>query len=219
MVVRRSTGMPGGNSLDGAYGGGMPGGEMGMLDPSMQDPKHFEVDYLRRRLRQNLYAVQLGLLGTEDHPRSKKETATKTPPPATTTATPPAGSTGEKKGMYAIAKTDDEKKQVDGVYWAVRDLAEAIESAGTTAEFHALLKDVKKQMKPLELVVGRRAPPPGAPADGEDAPASGPAGKGPKAPAGKGKAIPAGPKAGAPAKAANRQPPQPNVLARPGVGR
>lgn len=221
MVVRRSTGMPGGgSSLDGAYGGGMPGGEMGMLDPSLQDPKQFEVEYLRRRLRQNLYAVQLGLLGNEDHTRSK--TTTKAAPPATGASPPatPTGNTGEKKGMYAIAKTEPEKKQVDEVYFAVRDLAEAVESAGTTAEFHQLLKDVKNKLKPLELVVGRRAPPPGAPVDGDEGPAVGPVGKaGPKGPAGKGKAIPGKAKPGLPAKAANRQPPPPNVLAKPGVGR
>lgn len=224
MVVRRSTGMPGGGSLDGAYGGGMPGGEMGMLDPSMQDPKHFEVEYLRRRLRQNLYAVQLGLLGTEDHTRPKPTPTGKSPPTPPTPPTLPTG-TGEKKdprGMFAIAKTEPEKNQVNEVYYAVRDLAEAIESAGTTAEFHQLLKDVKNKLKSLELVVGRRVPPPGAPTGTEDEPAGGPAGKaGPKGPAGKGKAIPAKGKPGAPAKSANRQPPQPqpNVFARPGVGR
>src|SRR5207253_11318008 len=42
-------------------GMGGPGGEGRMpIDPSMMDPKQYRYDYARRRLRQQLYCVQLG---------------------------------------------------------------------------------------------------------------------------------------------------------------
>lgn len=220
MTVRRPGGMPGGmpgGGLEGAYGGGMPGGEMGILDPSQQDPKHFEVEYVRRRLRQNLYAVQLGLLGTEDHAKPKTTTTGKAPTTPTTPATPPAGGVPEKKGLFAIAKTDEEKKEIDKVYYAVRDIAESIETAGTTTEFTQLMKDVKKYAKSLEGVVGRRVPPPSATPEGGDEPVVAPGAKGkakanPKGAPVKGKAVPPA----KPGKAASM--PQPNVFGRPPMG-
>jgi len=211
--LRPQPGMPGGGGLDGGMG---LGGEMG-LDPSLQDPKKYEVDLLRRRLRQNLYAVQLGLLGGEDHTKPKPI------PPGGKAATPPTtgatagGSGGEKKeprGMFAIAKSEPEKKQVDEVYFAVRDVAEAVESAGSDAEFYQLLKDVRRYLKPLESVVGRRAPPPGATAVNDDVPAAG--GKaGKKGPPPKG-LPPKGKPAIAPKTTTGTTPKsQPNVFAQP----
>src|SRR4029078_1564789 len=49
--------------------GTMPGGETDAAynDPSLLDPKHYRVDYLRRRIRQNLYGVQLGLVRGDDN--------------------------------------------------------------------------------------------------------------------------------------------------------
>jgi hypothetical protein len=205
---------PGGSSLDGAYGSGMPGGEMGMIDPSQQDPKHFEVEYVRRRLRQNLYAVQLGLLGNEDHAKSRATTAAKAP---TTPPTTPTG-TGDKKdsrGVFSIAKTDEEKKQIDQVYFAVRDLAESVETAGTTTEFTQLMKDVKRYAKSLEGVVGRRVVQPAAtPVDGDE----------PVAPAGgkaKAKGAPVKGKAAPPVKAGGKavSVPKRNVFGRPPMGK
>jgi hypothetical protein len=210
-------------------------GEMGALDPSLQDPKHYQMEYLRRRIRQQLYAVQLGLLGTDDHAEKKAgAAAAKTPPPA---PPPPAGGPVEKKeprGMYAIAKAGQEKEQVDEVYFKVRKLAEVVEAAGVLtepqAQFHQFVKDMRKEMTKLELAVGKRLPPPGAAPGGnvppDDAPAVG--GIGGKAGPGKGPAAPKGAAPapakrppGAPGKAASRPParPQPTVFGQPRFGR
>src|SRR5262249_11792871 len=48
--------------LGSADGYGEPG-TAGYTDPSMMDPKHYRLEYVRRRLRQQLFAVQLGLTG------------------------------------------------------------------------------------------------------------------------------------------------------------
>jgi hypothetical protein len=214
----------------GGIGGGEGfGGEMGALDPSMQDPKHFEVEYLRRRLRQSLYAVQIGLLGGDDHPPPKKtdstgsgsgsdSTTTKTTT-ATTTATTTKGAEDKKeRGLYAVAKTPQEKKEVDLVYWAVRKLAETIEVDGADIDFYQLIKDGRRDLKPLEAVVGRRAPAPAAGPGPDDEPTAGKAKA--KSPPGKalpGKAAPGRPVV--PAKAASMPRPQPNVFGQPRFGK
>jgi hypothetical protein len=213
-TLRPAQGMPGGGEGFGSESGG--------VDPSMQDPKHFEVDYLRRRLRQALYSVQLGLLGTEDHVPPKTKTGgvgtANTPNTPTTPTTGPAG--GEKKeprGMHAIAKQPD-KERVDEVYFAVRKLAETIEVDGANIDFYQLIKDARRDLKPLELVVGKRVPPPGAAGGGEEEPT---VGKGKGAPKGlPGKNSPA-PRPGAAGKAAsNVSPrPQPNVFGQPRFGK
>jgi len=203
--LRPTPGM--GTGGEGGYG--MPGGEMGGLDPSMQDPKHFEVEYVRRRLRQNLYAVQLGLLGGEDHIKSK---TTKAPSKTETAPNPNA----DKKvgGVFVVAKTAQERDEVDKIYFLVRDVAESVESAGTTADFYQLLKDVKKPLKLLEEAIGRRVAAAGAAAGSDDAPSAAPGKARPKVPAGKGKAAPPVAKPGkAPVKAASAKPPA--VFAKP----
>jgi len=223
-------GMPGGLNRgmggegSGAMRGGMRppgmgdgfGGEMA-TDPSLQDPRHYEVEYLRRRLRQALYAAQLGLLGGEDHPPPKAKQAenpNKSTSPTTPTTPPPGGAEKkEPRGMYAIAKAG-EKERVDEVYWAVRKLAETIEVDGADIEFHQLIKDARRDLKPLELVVGRRVPPPGtAPGADPDEPTVGKAKAGPKGPPGK--ATPGRPVM--PGKAASNANPKPQsgVFAKP----
>jgi hypothetical protein len=207
-------------------GGDGYGGELGATDPSLQDPKHFEVEYLRRRLRQSLYAVQLGLLGGEDHPPPKAtaSSGSGSGSGSTTTTTATTASKGgeEKKdrGMFAVAKTPQEKKEVDLVYWAVRKLAETIEADGADIDFYQLIKDGRRDLKPLEAVVGRRAPAPGAAAINDDEPTVGKAKAGAKGPPGKtapaGKAKPV-----VPAKAASKPAPrpQPGVFAQPRFGK
>jgi hypothetical protein len=212
----RPTGAPG-MSSDGY------GSESGGMDPSMQDPKHFEVEYLRRRLRQNLYAVQFGLLGGDDHPPPKATPSPTTPTP-TTTATK-GGEEKKDRGIYAVAKTPQEKKEVDLVYWAVRKLAETVEIDGADIDFYQLIKDGRRDLKPLEAIVGRRAPPPTATDSSDDAPTVGKA-KGAKGPPGKavpGKAVPgkATPRPAMPGKAAVKPAsrPQSGVFAQPRFGK
>lgn len=220
-----------GSGLSGEGGYGSAFGDTTM-NPAEMDPKHYQMEYLRRRLRQQLYAVQLGLTGGEDHPPPKTRApgAPSAPPPTAPPATsaPPAGSgpaaAPEKKGLHALAKPGQEKGQVDEVYYCVRKLAEVVEDANdkdpVKAEFHQFLKDMRKELKPLEAVVGKRLPPPGAAAPGaisEDAPAvSGVGGKAPAkgGPATKGPAVPArGP--AVPGKSASVPRPQPQVFGQP----
>jgi hypothetical protein len=122
--------------------------------------------------------------------------------------------------MYAIAKTPQEKNQVDGVYWAVRKLAETIEVDGADVDFYQLIKDARRDLKLLEAVVGRRAPPPGAAAGSDDEPTVGKAKAGPKGPAGK--AGPGGPaRPVVPGKAASKPAPRPQsgVFGQPRFGK
>src|SRR2546423_3576851 len=109
--------------------------------------------------------------------------------------------------MHAIAK-GAEQDQVKQVYYKVRKLAEVAEQGGES-EFHQFIKDMRKELKNLELAVGRRLLPAGAAGTApvaDDAPAA-PGKAGPaKGVPGKGPALPG--KGTAPGKAAYRSPPQ-----------
>ena len=105
-----------------------------------------------------------------------------------------------------MAKGQAEQDQVKQVYYKVRKLAEVVEQGGDL-DFYTFVKDMRKEMKNLELVVGKRAPAAGVPeVGGDDAPVGGPVG-------GKG-----GPAKGAPPKGAppaGRSPPPGKAAARP----
>jgi hypothetical protein len=192
------------------------------MDPSMMDPKHYRVDYLRRRIRQHLFAVQTGLAGTDDFVPPRTTTggpAPANPATATQKAAQEANATAEKRGVHAIAGAQQEA--VKQVYYRVRRLAEIIEVAGNQADFFQLVKDMRQEMKPLELMT-KRLPAPGAAgaiAAGDDAP-SAPVIKGPAGKAGPGKANPvkSAPPPAPKGKTAIRMTPprpQPAVMAKP----
>jgi hypothetical protein len=209
---------------------GGSGGEYGLggtgIDPSMMDPKQYRVEYLRRKLRQHLFAVQQGLVGNDDHaPPKTTGNSGKTPTPPTTKTGPTDGTpAAEKKGLFNVAKTKPEQEGVDAVYFNVRRLAEIVEVAGAEADFYQLVKDLRKELQTLEVIT-KRLPPAGgaapAAATAIDAPSM-PAGPGKAGPA-KGKAAPvktAPPPAGK-GKAASRPLPsrQPAVFGKPRAGR
>jgi hypothetical protein len=226
-VIRRPApgSMPGTGSADG-YGGY---GESGYVDPSMMDPKHYRLEYLRRRMRQQLYAVQLGLTGGDD----------RVPPRPGVKSSGAAGKADRQeptKGVWVIAKPGQEREAVDEVYYKVRKVIEAIEGATPETDFNQLAKDIRKEMKPLEAIT-RRLPPPGATpgattvAD-DDAPGAPAAGKAPiakakggkpasgKVPAAKAPAPPAAKKPAATGKSASRPPARPQtVFGQPRFGR
>jgi hypothetical protein len=198
--------------IAGGYGAGGYGTPGMAYDPSMGDPKYYRFDPVRRRIRQQLYCVQLGLTGGED--LGKKSTTAKAPPAG---ATPAAGAAkAEPRGMWMVAKVGSpEKKYVENVYDGVRKLAEIIESKAI--DLPQLDKDLRKEMKNLETMIGKKLipagsePPPAAvvtdDVPGAVAPPAGkaatPAGKAPPpagkaaAPAPPGKSVPM-PPAGAP---------------------
>jgi len=182
-------GMPGGEGIKrgtapGAVGMGEAGGGFGadnLLNSAENDPKHYRMEYLRRRLRQDLYAIQQGLAGSDDF--VKKTTGSPPPPPAGggTAAAGANAPSGEKKGVHSVAKGQAEQDQVKEVYYKVRKLAEVVEQ-GADLDFYTFVKDMRKEVKNLELLVGTRAPAAGAPgaAAGDDAPSGAPVGgKGP----------------------------------------
>jgi hypothetical protein len=167
---------PGMGSSDGLGGmarplraapGTMPGGEIGGsadgygsdaggIDPSTLDPKHYRMDYLRRRMRQELYSVQLGLTGGEDFVEQKKG-------PKSAIAEKAGASTsrdsGDKKGVLSVAKGNDREAVLE-VYYKVRKLVEIVESAAPEAELPVFAKDLRKEMKNLEAIT-KKLPLPG----------------------------------------------------------
>jgi len=228
-----AAGLPGGAGLPGDEGG--YGYGSGYVDPSSLHPKHYKVQYVRRRIRQYLYAIQLALTGGED--RTPPRPGATPPPNAPATATVPKNQpTAEKRGLVAVA-TAAERPVVEDVYFKVRKLVEDIESPAEYADLAQIDKDMRKDMRALEAIT-RRLPPPGtakASKKGDDLPSGGPpsaVGKSKKAapsgktaptgktgPAGKAtpKSAPATPKASAPKapKAATGTPKAPVAKAQP----
>lgn len=210
---------------------GLPGDEGGFgssyVDPSSLDPKHYRTQYVRRRIRQYLYAIQLALTGGED--RTPPRPGAAPPPNAPTTPTGPRNQqAAEKRGLVAVA-TPSERPVVEDVYFKVRKLVEDIESPAEHADLAQIDKDMRKDMRALEAIT-RRLPPPGAlkaSKTGDEVPSGGPPGsvkgktdasKSKKAPPG-GKTTPAGktaPKSGAgAAKAPPAAPPKAPAPATP----
>jgi hypothetical protein len=137
----------------GPLGGGGPGGdEGGVRRPSavrppvggddllgggtgllVEDPKQYRFDPSRRRIRADLYAVQVGLTGGEDR-------------------------TQTTRGVEKLAKTPAEKAYVGDVKKAVDGLAKSVEEAGGL-DLATLEKDLRIQMKALEGITKKAAPP------------------------------------------------------------
>jgi hypothetical protein len=210
----------GGEGIKRAPSGGLPGGgepgafgtESTLSNPADTDPKHYQAEYLRRRLRQDLYAIQLGLTGGEDFVE-RKNTPGQPAGGGGSAAGGGSAPAGEKKGLHSIAKGQDQD-QIKQVYSRVRKLAEVVEQGGES-DFYQFGKDVRKELKALESVVGKRLPPAGAAAAAlDDTPGAAPAGKGGPAKGGPPKGGP--PKGGPPLpakKSAGR--PQPQVFGQP----
>ena len=163
-AIRLTGGVPteniaplGGSRMNSDLAGGMrpPGsGAEGMysVDPSLSDPKHYRLEYLRRRLREILWTVQIGLTGGEDRdPNKLKKAAPVAAPPAGTATKGPTGPSG---GVWAAAKPG-EKQLVDDVYFMVRKLVETVEAK--PLELVSFEKAMRLDLKALEAVTG---PPP-----------------------------------------------------------
>jgi uncharacterized membrane protein YgcG len=147
--------IPGGGSADGADGG------YGYGAATAADPKQYRFDLIRRRLRSQLYAVEVGLGGPDPHARTR----------------PGETATGPARGMAALAKGKKaEEKYVGEVQALVKKIADAVENADT--DVTELEKDIRKQMKPLETATRKLvAPAPvEAQADLPELPAVAPAG-------------------------------------------
>ncbi|HEX5106627.1 MAG TPA: hypothetical protein VFV87_22560, partial [Pirellulaceae bacterium] len=85
----------------GGYGAGGTG------SVTLQDPKAYRFDFVRRKIRAYLYCVQLGLTGGDDFDPQRTAVI---PATAANDAKPPS------RGMYAFAKPGEEKKYASEVY-------------------------------------------------------------------------------------------------------
>ena len=198
-----SGGYPGGPSGGrGGYPGGSGGSEMygaeggyGALVPA--DPKQYRFDLVRRRLRAQLYAVEIGLGGPEVNTK---------PAPSSLKPTDPAAvaPTGPQRGVEALAKGTPEEKPVNEISTLVGDLVKAVETTDT--DMAALEKELRKKMKPLEGKTRKLAAPapidvpadvPPAPAAAAGKAAAGPPAAAPRAPVNADPAAPVPPAAAA----------------------
>jgi hypothetical protein len=145
---------PGGGSYDvGAEGPGgmmMPGGMMpGGMGPGFAakppDPKQYRFDYIRRKIRSQLYAVEVALGGPEVNLR----------PTSTLPGQEAAAQTGPKRGIEAIAAGQPDLEYIASVKKGVADLVRVVET--TTTDFEDLEKDLRKKMKPLEAITRKLA--------------------------------------------------------------
>ena len=197
--------MGGGNTPPGVIpgaGGDFGFGAGGAGTPTVQDPKGYRFEYVRRRIRQQLYCVQFGLTGGEDFAPGKA--------PATA---PPGQQDGKlpSRGMNAFAKPGEEKKYVSDVYFKVRDLATVCETKAT--DLASLEKELRKTMKGLETITKKLAPPVVTPPPGAPLPEAPAVAKLP--PAGEPVAAPAAASAPAPAVAPPAPAAAPPVAAAP----
>ena len=128
--------IPGGSSADAADGG------YGYGSATAADPKQYRFDLIRRRLRAQLYAVEVGLNGPDPHARTR----------------PGETPTGLPRGMAALAKGKQaEEKYVGDVLGLVKKIADAVENAD--ADVTELEKDIRKHMKPLETATRKLVAP------------------------------------------------------------
>jgi hypothetical protein len=144
--------------MPGAGAGGF-GGAGAAFAPA--DPKGYRFEYVRRRIRQQLYSVQFALTGGDEFDPTR-------------TVAAPSGNTPEAvklppRGMVTFAKAGNEKKTVTDIYAKVRELAKVCEEKAT--DMASLDKELRKSMKSLEAVTKKLAPPP-APTPGSTDPAA-----------------------------------------------
>lgn len=117
-------GMTGGRKApSGAGGMGGMGGMYGAKD-TVVDPRAYRIDYSKRRLRAELYAVQLAL-----GPKKKDATV---------------------KGLTTFAKAEPDTKTVQEITKHVEDVIKIVEEASPSAD--AYEKSLRKEMKKLEVL-------------------------------------------------------------------
>jgi hypothetical protein len=202
--------MPGG--AGGGFGGGFGGGQPQMM---AADGKAYRFDLVRRRIRQQLYAVQFGLTGGDEFDPNRKPINGSAPEP-TEEKLPP-------RGASAFAKAGPDKQYVVDVYKHVRKLAEIVELKAV--DMPQMEKELRKNMKPLEAITKKLAVPAPPPAAGDipavPAPAAAavapPAAKAPAPPAAAAAPMPAAPAEAVPAEAAPAAVPAPAPAEAPAV--
>ncbi len=155
MMMGSGSGMmPGG-----MMGGAMMGGGSGLSGQKVADPKQYRFDYVRRRIRGQLYAIEVGLVGPEGFQKYLAEQKAATTPALPMNAAAPAAPTtpvtAVPRGVFDQAKDKAEKDYVKQVIDGVVKLARAVEETDT--EFVDLDKELRKQMPALEKITKKIA--------------------------------------------------------------
>jgi hypothetical protein len=196
---------------------GMMGGESGSAGTAPADPKQYRFEYIRRRIRGQLYAIEVGLVGPDGFARylaaNKPQTGAPIAPAGAAPVAPAA--TAPPRGVAVQAKDAAEKVYVKKVIDGVVKLAKAVEDTDT--EFADLEKELRKQMKPLELITKKLvvAAPVPAPSDLPGVPDAAPPAAAPPAAAPPAGAPVATPTVPAPAPAPAPVAPMPAVVPMP----
>jgi hypothetical protein len=133
-------GPSGGMMMPGGIGG--PGGFAAAKPP---DLKQYRFDYIRRKIRSQLYAVEVALGGPEVNLR----------PTTTLPGQEAPAQTGPKRGIEAIAAGQPDLEYINSVKKGVSELVRVVET--TTTDFEDLEKDLRKKMKPLEAITRKLA--------------------------------------------------------------
>ena len=207
---------PGGRGgMPGDYGGF--GAEEGLYEFESADAKQYRFDLIRRRIRSQLYAVEVGLSG----PDANLKSTSSLPKPGEAA---PANPTGPPRGLEMIAKGKPEDVAVvEDIKAKVGKLVEVVELA--SFDFAELEKNLRKHMKPLEAATRKLAAPaasapaepvediPGAPAAPGRAAAPGASAPGAAAPPPAAPNNPAAPAPNAPAAAPGTPPAAPGTPA------
>jgi hypothetical protein len=129
------------------YGSGGSGGMMmpgggagGLTPPKPPDPKQYRFDYIRRKIRAQLYAIEIALGGPEVNLR----------PTSTLPGQEAPAATGPMRGIEAVAAGKPDLEYINSVKKGVTELVRVVET--TTTDFEDLEKDLRKKMKPLEAI-------------------------------------------------------------------
>jgi hypothetical protein len=162
------------------YGYGSAGSSEGYGYEALapKDPKQYRFDLIRRRIRTQLYAVEVGLGGPDVNLKSS--------PKLGDSAAAATISTGPARGVESLAKgTPDEKFVVD-LHKDVSKLVETVEAV--TTDMADLEKTLRKHMKTLENRIPKKlaAPASTSVADEPEVPAPAPG----ITPSGAGRAAP-----------------------------
>src|SRR4029450_869115 len=104
---------------------GVSGGAEGMSGASgsfavAEDPKQYRFELVRRRLRSQLYAVEIGLSGPDVNTK-----------PAPKPSDPPPANPGPPRGVEAIAKGTADEAPVKDIIQLVGKIVEAVENTDT----------------------------------------------------------------------------------------
>ena len=145
-----------GGMLEGGYGSAYGAGATAQAS---LDPKQYRFDHIRRRIRGQIYAVEIGLVGPDGFQRyltEQKLAEAAAKPGAIAPASPPGQYVAPPRGVLVLAK--DKKADEDfvkKVVEAVVKLARTVEETDT--DLADLDKKLRKEMKALEAMTRKLA--------------------------------------------------------------